>query len=81
MKQIPIFVGLGLVSGIWLSVALASAQEPGAASPGDVKIFGGIEFVWIPAGTFTMGSNLSPAEILAKYGGEEGYEEHEYDDE
>ena len=81
MKRISIFVGLVLVSGMWLSTACASAQEVRTAGPGEVKIIGGIEFVWIPPGTFTMGSKLSPAEILAKYGGEEGYEEQEYVDE
>lgn len=81
MKRAAIFMGLGLVSGIWLCATLTSAQETGAARPGEVKIFGGIEFVWIPPGTFTMGSKLSPDEIVAKYRGVEGGEEHEYDDE
>ena len=81
MKRSAIITGLCLFSGILFFGTRAVAQEGSTVGPGEVKIFGDIEFVWIPPGTFTMGSKLSPAEILAKYGGEEGYEEHEYDDE
>lgn len=76
MNRCAIVMGLGLLLSILLGGTPAVAQEAG-----DVRTFGGIEFVWIPPGTFTMGSKLSPTEIVAEYGGEEGYEEHEYDDE
>jgi len=32
-----------------------------------------MEMVWIPAGSFTMGSTLSAAELVKKYGGKEEY--------
>jgi formylglycine-generating enzyme required for sulfatase activity len=38
-------------------------------SAGGVKM----EMVWVPAGSFTMGSTLSAAELVKKYGGKEKY--------
>ncbi|MBP8131819.1 MAG: SUMF1/EgtB/PvdO family nonheme iron enzyme [Candidatus Hydrogenedentes bacterium] len=50
-----------------LEVALvALPQEP---EPGEVRVFEGGEFAWIPPGTFEMGSKLSPERVIATYGG------------
>ena len=69
MMQNLKFLSIWLFVGLTLPAAIASAQEAGATSPGEVKIFGGIEFVWIPPGTFTMGTTLSAFEVAAKYRG------------
>jgi len=39
---------------------------------GDVKM----EMIWIPAGTFQMGSRMSPEDVVKKYGGGAGDEEY-----
>ena len=41
--------------------------------PGTEQSFAGIEFVWIPPGTFMMGLDLSPAEAEASFHGEAYY--------
>ena len=38
----------------------------------------GMEFVYIPAGSFMMGSGISAAETAKQYGGKEKYYEHEH---
>ncbi len=38
-------------------------------TPGTVKTFAGIAFVWIPPGSFYMGTSKSPAELAEIYGG------------
>lgn len=41
------------------------APEP---EPGAVRAFLGIDFIWIPAGEFTMGTDRTPEELEAQYG-------------
>ena len=53
-----------LIIGIFIVLPLALpairvAMSPDRFVPGEVRIFDDIEFVWIPAGTFTMGSPSS----------------------
>ena len=43
----------------------------GEAKAGDVRVFEGGEFAWIPAGSFEMGDRLSASRIASTYGGEE----------
>ena len=47
--------------------ATPASAQPG---PGEVRVFDGGEFAWIPPGTYEMGSKLSPERVLATYGGE-----------
>jgi len=49
-------------------VAVISEPEPGK---GYVEDFAGLdlEMVWVPGGTFQMGSRLSPEEVSRRYGG------------
>ncbi len=46
------------------------APETAALRPGEAHTFDGIQFAWIPPGTFQMGSQASPDAIARKYGGE-----------
>lgn len=39
-------------------------------SPGEIRTFAGIQMVWIPAGTFWMGSARTPEETRTLYGGD-----------
>ncbi|MBP8130667.1 MAG: SUMF1/EgtB/PvdO family nonheme iron enzyme [Candidatus Hydrogenedentes bacterium] len=48
---------------------------PKEPEPGEVRVFEGGEFAWIPPGTFEMGSKLSPERVIATYAGEEWWEE------
>lgn len=41
-------------------------EEP---QPGEARAFANMEFVWIPAGTFQMGSSLTPEQVQELYGG------------
>ncbi len=43
---------------------------PKEPEPGEVRVFEGGEFAWIPPGTFEMGSKLSPERVIATYGGD-----------
>ena len=43
---------------------------PKEPEPGEVRVFEGGEFAWIPPGTFEMGSKLSPERVIATYGDE-----------
>ena len=52
------------------SVSRSKLTAP-ALKPGTARSFSGIEFVWIPAGTFQMGSQPRSAAIVHAYGGEE----------
>ena len=48
-----------------LAEAGESAGAPGGSAgmrPGDAAVFDGIEFVWVPAGEFLMGSTSKPAQ-------------------
>nr|MBP8132476.1 SUMF1/EgtB/PvdO family nonheme iron enzyme [Candidatus Hydrogenedentota bacterium] len=51
-------------------VVVAPPAPPQEPEPGEVRVFEGGEFAWIPAGTFEMGSKLSPERVIATYGGE-----------
>ena len=46
--------------------------------PGEMRNLDGIDFVWIPEGSFMMGSGLAPSDTKARYGGtiDEHHEEH-----
>lgn len=43
---------------------------PEGPIPGEIKVFEGIEFVWIPPGVFSMGSAKTSEEIRDIYGGD-----------
>lgn len=43
-------------------------SEHDSPRPGESRTFAGIEFVWIPPGSFTMGSSLHPKDVLLTYG-------------
>jgi formylglycine-generating enzyme len=45
----------------------AATPTPPGREPGEVREFVGIEFVWIPPGTFEMGRKLSPEELKRRY--------------
>jgi formylglycine-generating enzyme required for sulfatase activity len=47
-----------------------AASETSALRAGEGRTFSGVQFVWIPAGTFQMGSQASPEAIERRYGGE-----------
>ncbi|MDQ1255554.1 MAG: hypothetical protein QG656_146 [Candidatus Hydrogenedentes bacterium] len=51
--------------------APAEGEGEGEGEPvaGEVRKFANIAFVWIPAGNFVMGSELSPEQIALTYGG------------
>ena len=55
----------------------AAKVTHGTPHAGETRTFGGIEMVWVPPGSFTMGSKLTPSEIVRKYGGEAKYFEDE----
>jgi formylglycine-generating enzyme required for sulfatase activity len=48
---------------------------PPGRKPGEVREFAGLEFVWIPPGTFEMGAVLSPEEFQRRYPYRETYPE------
>ncbi|MBP8131823.1 MAG: SUMF1/EgtB/PvdO family nonheme iron enzyme [Candidatus Hydrogenedentes bacterium] len=52
-------------------------KEPEA---GEVRVFEGGEFAWIPPGTFEMGSKLSPERVIATYGGDAEWKEFHEDE-
>ena len=43
----------------WTAVSEESADEAEQHEPGEVRTFAGIEMVWIPPGSFTMGSGIA----------------------
>ncbi|GEM_PF-1816970 len=46
--------------------------------PGTVRTFLGIPFVWIPSGSFYMGSTKTPSELVELYGGSSSLYSSEY---
>jgi formylglycine-generating enzyme required for sulfatase activity len=83
MVTVLITLGAGLVFGE--TIGTEPARKPAAAikdirSAADrakdyTETAGGVkmQMVWIPAGSFTMGSTLSAAETAKKYGGKDEY--------
>jgi formylglycine-generating enzyme required for sulfatase activity len=59
---------LTLVTGILVVGAAWSLSDPDDHSPGEEAIFGGMTFVWIPAGTFMMGSSESQQDRISNKG-------------
>ncbi len=43
-------------------------EEGEVLEPGTIRAFADIEFVWVPAGTFTMGTDKTSEELSALYG-------------
>lgn len=42
-----------------------------SGNAGELAVFDGIEFVWIPPGEFEMGTNVAPGSLAAMYGADE----------
>ena len=58
---------IALVVAVHLAIQGCSVEP--ALDTANVEEFAGIEFVWIPPGTFEMGSALRPEETQKRYGG------------
>ncbi len=75
-RSLLFWVALLAVAGGPRTASLAApVQESGGRAngslrAGEARTFSGIEFVWIPAGTFRMGSAASSEEISRRFGGE-----------
>ncbi len=67
--------GFGPAPGDNLSAPRPPTVNSQGIEAGTVRTFDGIEFVFCPAGTFEMGSSMTPDEVAAKYGYEIGYPE------
>ncbi len=52
--------------------------KPAGPVVGEEREFDGMKFVWVPSGTFAMGSSMTPTEIESRYGGESKYYEDEH---
>ena len=59
-----------------LAAVLAVVMLSRGPQPGDVRIFAGMEFVWIPPGEFMMGSALTQAELAMVFDENDNYIEH-----
>ena len=56
------------VATLCLASILLTGCEP-VPKPLDIKTFAGIDFVWIPEGTFQMGCPTAPDDLAARFGG------------
>ena len=50
------------------ALVTVTSSEGQAPEPGEVRAFSGIEFVWIPPGSFDMGSRFTAEEVSEAYG-------------